>query len=242
MATPHDLTLLSAQLAEKKKSLAGGPSGAFHHRKVELLYDARSSDEGELVGGSSSTEEEESTREDTVITVAPPHPTLTRIEPYIPRKLGHTTAGSDALLPAEDTRKKQTPTDPARGKKGGGSGGGGGGGGGGGWVGGGGGRTNGSSGLKRLSSLFVGGAESGLDSGIADSVGLEQLTRLARATSARIVVHTLTLDTEALDRLIIGSSSNRNTGGVRNMKQGGGGGGGSLVQPFSAACADSCLR
>lgn len=69
-------------------------------------------------------------------------------------------------------------------------------------------------GVKSLSSLFGSEAEAGLDLRIADLVGLKQLNNLARCTSARILVQTLTVDTMALDRLIISSSSNSSSRGL----------------------------
>lgn len=55
--------------------------------------------------------------------------------------------------------------------------------------------------MRSLTSLF-GQTEEFLEQEIAKSVGLEQLTRLARATSARVVVDSLSLDPTAIDKII----------------------------------------
>ena len=59
-----------------------------------------------------------------------------------------------------------------------------------------------SEGLAALPSVFGSCVHGSLESDILNAVGLEQLTRLARATSVRIVVTTLDLDLTAVDKII----------------------------------------
>ena len=69
--------------------------------------------------------------------------------------------------------------------------------------------------LRSLSSLF-GQTEASIEQEISRTVGLEQLTRLSRATSVRVLVHNLSLDPSAVDTIITHNQQHHKTRHLSN--------------------------
>ena len=191
VVSPHNLALLSVQWAAKKREVQRGITG---WTDGSFLHRRE-----ELLYDSWSSDEEETTAErssmdDKVVFTAAPLP---------PKPAAHHVCFEDDEGQVTKGRVSPNAVNIAEGKE----------------------REsrgfdgNISRGAKNLSHIFGSGSDAVFDSNITSRLGMQQLTRLVKATSARIVVYTLTLDNIAIDELIRSSRGDNRGASVIEQKR-----------------------